>query len=91
MSVIKKLKEYVENKQVTAYEIFQETGIDQSVLSRILSGKTKKPQKETELLLASYLQNKGELQPIQANNFIRIPVISRSSDSLEFEKILSGE
>ena len=38
MSLVEKLKEYVESKQVTAYEIFQETGIDQSVLSRILSG-----------------------------------------------------
>lgn len=78
MDVVEKLIELIENKGVTAYEISKDTGIDQSVLSRLLSGKTKKPQIETQKILVKYLQGTlNELKEINATNIINIPIVSQ--------------
>lgn len=54
MNLSEKLKYLIENKGVTAYEVSQVTGVSQSSLSRVLSGKTDKISLKNRNLLAKY-------------------------------------
>ena len=54
MEISDRIRQLIENKGVTSYKISVDTGISQAMLSRILSGNTKKPQCSTVKILAKY-------------------------------------
>lgn len=54
MNISDRLVELINNKHVSAYEVSKKTGISEPTMSRILSGKTKKPNLDTLELLAKY-------------------------------------
>jgi transcriptional regulator with XRE-family HTH domain len=93
MTLAERLKEIIERKDLTPYEISSVTGIKESTLSRILRGKTKKPQPETLKLLANYLQTSvvflktgnEEQKSIESN------IKSDSSEMKDVFKILIAE
>lgn len=51
-----RLSKVIEDKCITKYEISTKTGISESILSRIVSGETQKPQEKTLKKIAEYLQ-----------------------------------
>lgn len=54
---ISKIIKTFEDKGVTAYEIAKNTPLTEAAIGRILSGKTKNPQKSTILILQNYLDS----------------------------------
>lgn len=50
----KRLRELIDNKGITPYQISQETGISQATLSRLLGSLTAKPSIKNIRLLANY-------------------------------------
>ena len=76
MNLSDRLKQVIDIKNLTSYKISSDTGISESVLSRILKGKTRKPQSSTVTVLAKYLQvseqwllsGEGEMTDIAEGN-----------------------
>lgn len=56
MDVAERLTQLIDSNNVTPYKISRETGISESVLSRILNKSTRKPQNNTLKILAKYFQ-----------------------------------
>lgn len=56
MSVRIRLKQIIDEKGVTPYELSKQTGISQATLSRLLSGETSKPSISNTDKIAKYLQ-----------------------------------
>ena len=54
MEIFERILELVETKGITPYEISSKTGISEAVLSRLLNGKTKKPNQNNIKTLAKY-------------------------------------
>lgn len=54
MEILERILELIESKGVTPYEISAKTGISEAVLSRLLNGKTKKPNQNNIKILAKY-------------------------------------
>lgn len=75
MSIIEEIAELIENKHVTAYEIFKHTGISQATLSRLFTGKTKRASHSTLKILSKYLQDynrygrEGMISPVVQYEF----------------------
>lgn len=55
MDIAERLQLVIKNRCTTPYDISIQTGVDESILSRILNGLTKKPQKSTITKLAKHL------------------------------------
>lgn len=53
---ISEINKTMESKGVTAYEISKGTGIAESTIGRILSGKTKRPNASTLGIICKYLE-----------------------------------
>ncbi len=54
MELKDRLKILMDENKVTAYEVSLKTGIEQSTIGRILSGKTKRVTQATKLALCTY-------------------------------------
>lgn len=75
MDLVDRLKYIIDIKGLTSYKISIDTGINESVLSRLLNKKTKKPHGNTIKLLANYLHvsenwlltGEGEMQNTSKN------------------------
>ncbi|MDD2263681.1 MAG: helix-turn-helix transcriptional regulator [Bacteroidales bacterium] len=55
MSIAQRILEAIEDMGVTQYQVCADTGLDESVISRIIRGETKKPRQKTIELIAKYL------------------------------------
>lgn len=55
-----RLRKSIENKEITAYELSAATGVTQANISRVLNGKTLKPNKDSLRVIADYLQVNSE-------------------------------
>ena len=47
MSIAQRILEAIEDMGVTQYQVCADTGLDESVISRIIRGETKKPRQKT--------------------------------------------
>lgn len=54
---LRRILELIESKGVTAYEISKNTSLTEAGIGKILSGKTKRPQKSTIDILINYLED----------------------------------
>lgn len=55
--MIEKIKKLIKEKNVTPYAISKSTGVSEATLSRILSGKTKRPNASTLASVFSFLED----------------------------------
>lgn len=77
MDVIKKIKEKIDNKEVTPYKIAKSIGVNPSVISRILNGDTKNPSEDTIAKLENYLSGKGNAKIKAIKMEIDVPLVSQ--------------
>ena len=62
MESIEKIKKLIELKSISPYLISKNTGVSEATLSRILSGKTKKPNASTIASILSFLEGSGSTE-----------------------------
>lgn len=77
MNTVEELKKAIDNKSVTAYEVASKIGVNPSVVSRIVSGETKKPNPQTIEKLANYLHSKGNAKYKANFNEVSVPLVSQ--------------
>lgn len=55
MSISQRISQIIKEKGITQYQLCANTGLEESVLSRIINEETKKPRQKTVELIANYL------------------------------------
>lgn len=55
MGISQRISQIIKEKGITQYQLCANTGLEESVLSRIINGETKKPRQKTVELIANYL------------------------------------
>lgn len=83
MELLDRFREVVENKGVSAYEIAKDTGLEQSTISRILNGNTKKSRNDTLVKIAKYMHSKFNIYAFEGLN-----IIKENSDSIKTTEVI---
>ncbi|MDD4030126.1 MAG: helix-turn-helix transcriptional regulator [Bacteroidales bacterium] len=92
MSIGKRILQTIEDRGITQYQICADTGLDESVISRIIRGKTKKPRRKTIELIAKYLHvssewllsGEGNMQPEKSPSDLILEMLVSQQKTIEY-------